>query len=312
MTSSMSKSSLGKASPKPNRLARLTAPAAMGRPDAQTGGPVRPKYASLTAGLLARKGEAVPATPYFASEALDLYARPAVETARAEPSDGNESGERENDRAQMSSRTKPITRQAAEAVRRAIGLGDGQTGCSEQGAGANAAETPAQTAQSQNEEAAAPAVPGEPGEPGLDISVKEAREADWHLRRLGVKVRKVERPAGPVARPETTEPRAAANIPVPKKPDIEADSDIDADIATDVVVPLQGGEPASLSLATSGVPFDDQAVRFEANLPATLFARLALAANRAGWPIDRLIAQALETHFDRSGVPRAQLFDPND
>jgi hypothetical protein len=50
-------------SAQPSKLAEFAAP---------TRG--RVKYASLTAGLLARKGEAVPATPYFAVDALDHHA----------------------------------------------------------------------------------------------------------------------------------------------------------------------------------------------------------------------------------------------
>lgn len=46
----------------PTRLAQFAAP---------TRG--RPKYAPLTAGLLARKGEAVPATAHFAAEAFELF-----------------------------------------------------------------------------------------------------------------------------------------------------------------------------------------------------------------------------------------------
>jgi hypothetical protein len=45
----------------------------------------RVKYAPLTSGLLARKGEAVPATPYFAAEALDLY---AADQVRHQPATG--------------------------------------------------------------------------------------------------------------------------------------------------------------------------------------------------------------------------------
>ena len=45
----------------------------------------RIKYAPLTAGLLARKGEAVPATPYYAAEALDLYTAGPIVVARHEP-----------------------------------------------------------------------------------------------------------------------------------------------------------------------------------------------------------------------------------
>jgi len=45
----------------------------------------RPKYAPLTAGLLARKGEAVPATPYYAAEVLDLYTSPQEVFRSAEP-----------------------------------------------------------------------------------------------------------------------------------------------------------------------------------------------------------------------------------
>jgi hypothetical protein len=44
---------------RPSRLAELVAPARG-----------RPRYASLTAGLLARKGEAAPANPFFSAEAL--------------------------------------------------------------------------------------------------------------------------------------------------------------------------------------------------------------------------------------------------
>ena len=57
-----------------NKLAELAAP---------TRG--RVKYAPLTAGLLARKGEAVPATPYYAAEALDLYTAGPIVVARHEP-----------------------------------------------------------------------------------------------------------------------------------------------------------------------------------------------------------------------------------
>jgi hypothetical protein len=57
-----------------NKLAELAAP---------TRG--RIKYAPLTAGLLARKGEAVPATPYYAAEALDLYTAGPIVVARHEP-----------------------------------------------------------------------------------------------------------------------------------------------------------------------------------------------------------------------------------
>jgi hypothetical protein len=59
----------------PNKLAELAAP---------TRG--RVKYAPLTAGLLARKGEALPATPYYAAEALDLYTAGPIVVARHEPS----------------------------------------------------------------------------------------------------------------------------------------------------------------------------------------------------------------------------------
>jgi hypothetical protein len=58
----------------PNKLAELAAP---------TRG--RVKYAPLTAGLLARKGEALPATPYYAAEALDLYTAGPIVVARHEP-----------------------------------------------------------------------------------------------------------------------------------------------------------------------------------------------------------------------------------
>ena len=47
--------------PRPSRLADLVAPARG-----------RPRYAPLTAGLLARKGEAAPASPFFSAEALGL------------------------------------------------------------------------------------------------------------------------------------------------------------------------------------------------------------------------------------------------
>ncbi|MFZ1991701.1 MAG: hypothetical protein WAW96_18245 [Alphaproteobacteria bacterium] len=57
-----------------NKLAELAAP---------TRG--RIKYAPLTAGLLARKGEALPATPYYAAEALDLYTAGPIVVARHEP-----------------------------------------------------------------------------------------------------------------------------------------------------------------------------------------------------------------------------------
>lgn len=57
-----------------NKLAELAAP---------TRG--RVKYAPLTAGLLARKGEAAPATPYYAAEALDLYTAGPIVVARHQP-----------------------------------------------------------------------------------------------------------------------------------------------------------------------------------------------------------------------------------
>ncbi len=61
-----------------NKLAELAAP--------QRG---RVKYAPLTAGLLARKGEAVPATPYYAAEALDLHTAGPIVVARHEPANRN-------------------------------------------------------------------------------------------------------------------------------------------------------------------------------------------------------------------------------
>ena len=45
----------------------------------------KPRFAALTAGLLARKGEALPATPYYAAEALDLHTAGPIVVARHEP-----------------------------------------------------------------------------------------------------------------------------------------------------------------------------------------------------------------------------------
>jgi hypothetical protein len=91
----------------PNKLAEFAAP---------TRGRVR--YAPLTAGLLARKGEAVPATPYFAAEALDLYASSPIMATHHGPVPSHADAcavERETPWAPRRSAALPVQEQAEQA-----------------------------------------------------------------------------------------------------------------------------------------------------------------------------------------------------
>ena len=244
---------------KTNRFARLGTSVGAGAPNAG-----KPKYASLTAGLLARKGEAVPATPYFAAEALDLYAE------RAAPGE---------DRSREAL-TEPMP------------------------------------------EAAAPRAP-----------VAEETSAGWHLRRLGLdlRVRRTppdERPPAHQADPPPAlepaepprEPKAPQDVvPEPEAPQELPPQDLTPEPARPVVVePVQVSVDPALSVCAPEAPHRtevgpqekaDQVVRFEASLPAPLFARLALAANRSSKAPDELMRAALEAYFEAIGIPKARLLD---